>query len=177
MTPNAAKPRVAGATEVTRTSRGHAHGGLASPGIGRPPGSDSLTGRSQGTNLLGLEPPSDDLVSFALLFLPPCGVRLRSTRSLITRLRTLCGTRATQVNGSARNPYVLQRIFPVVPSAAALIHSPTGTSSPGHQQGPFVDTAKGRAILVVTRNVAVVGAVYRSGLIQGVSGPTALACL
>ena len=53
-------PRVAGVTEVARTSRGRACGNSASPGVGRPPGSDFLADWSQGTCLHGLELPSNE---------------------------------------------------------------------------------------------------------------------
>jgi hypothetical protein len=122
MSPDAAKPRVAGATGVARTSRGHAHGNSASPGVGRPPGSDSLASWSQGTFLLGLELPSGESAS-SVDPSPssPCGAPVRVTAVWITRLTTLCDARAARVKGLSRNPYVLHRNFAVIPSSGVLV--------------------------------------------------------
>jgi hypothetical protein len=122
MSPDAAKPRVAGATGVARTSRGHAHGNSASPGVGRPPGSDSLASWSQGTFLLGLELPSGESAS-SVNPSPssPCGAPVRVTAVWITRLTTLCDARAARVKGLSRNPYVLHRNFAVIPSSGVLV--------------------------------------------------------
>ncbi len=130
--PDAAKPRVAGATGVARTSRGHAHGSSASPGVGRPPGSDSLASWSQGTFLHGTELPSDGTASSVdLLPSSPCGAPARVTAVWITRLATLCDARAATVKGLARNPYVLHRDFALIPNSRALIPS----LGPGRPQG------------------------------------------
>ena len=118
---SAAKPRVAGTTEVTRTSRGHAHGNSASPGVGRPPGSDSHTGRSQGTFPRGAELPSGKSAS-AIDHSPstPCGAPARITAVWITRLAILCDAPAARVKRLARNPYVLHRNFRVIPNSSVL---------------------------------------------------------
>ena len=122
--PDAAKPRVAGATEVARTSRGHAHGGSASPGVGRPPGLDSLAGWSQGTFPFGTELPSSESAS-SVDSSPssPCGAPVWVTAVWITRLATLCDARAATVKGLSRNPYLLHRNFPVIPNSRPLIPS------------------------------------------------------
>ena len=136
---DAAKPRVAGATGVARTSRGHAHGGSASPGVGRPPGSDSLTGRSQGTFPFGTELPSSESVS-SVDPSPssPCGAPVRVTAVWITRLATLCDARGATVKGLPRNPYVLHRNFPVIPNSRVLIPR-RGPSNPQHAPVDPVD--------------------------------------
>ncbi len=138
--PDAAKPRVAGATGVARTSRGHAHGNSASPGVGRPPGSDFLASWSQGTLLLGSELPSGESAS-SVDPSPssPCGAPVRFTAVWITRLTTLCDARAARVKGLSRNPYVLHRIFPVIPSSRLLVPSPV----PGHPQAGTSTVADG----------------------------------
>jgi hypothetical protein len=84
-----------------------------------------------GNLLLGLELPPNEPVS-AVSFLPssPFGAQARFTGSCFIRLIPLCDTPAATVKGMTRNPYVLHRIFTVIPNCRPVIPS----SYPLHPQ-------------------------------------------